>query len=506
VTTMVRVPNPVRVKAPSVENSTAYTLLPLRFLRFSRDRVLLVSDLGEYALVSGQTFEALVDRELLPSSDEFRLLESRLFVARRVTPALLKHLGERYKMRKAFLAGFTKLHIFVVTLRCDHSCLYCQVSRQSADRLKYDMSLEAARRSIDLMFRSPADRVTMEFQGGEPLLNWDLIASVVPEVEQRAESCGKRIDFVIATNLALITEDILDFCKRHQIRLSTSLDGPAFIHNANRPRPGHNSYEVTVDGVRRARNALGPDMVSALMTTSRLSLEHPVEIIDEYVHQDFRSIFLRPISPYGFAQRTRERTGYDSAGFINFYKTGLAYILELNRTGTYFEEVYAKIILAKILTPFPSGYVDLQTFSGLGASVAVYNYDGDVYASDESRMLAEMGDKRFRLGNVHENSYEEIFTSPALTSTLHAASIEALPGCADCAFQPYCGVDPVYHHAVQGDVVGHRPTSEFHQRNLSIIRLLFEHLLDGNEETRKILLSWVTEKSIPDIMHGEFHA
>src|SRR5205814_7318428 len=96
-----------------------------------------------------------------------------------------------------------------------------------------------------------------------------------------------------------------------KIKLSTSLDGPAFIHNANRPRPGNNSYQMALEGIKRARKVLGTEQVAALMTTTQLSLQHPKEIIEEYVRQSFHSIFLRPISPFGFAVKTRRRTGYE---------------------------------------------------------------------------------------------------------------------------------------------------------------------------------------------------
>jgi len=87
--------------------------------------------------------------------------------------------------------GFTKLHIFVVTLRCDHSCQYCQVSRQTADKTRYDMSLATAARSVELMVRSPAQTLTLEFQGGEPLLTFDVIRYIVPLAKKRA-TCPPR--------------------------------------------------------------------------------------------------------------------------------------------------------------------------------------------------------------------------------------------------------------------------------------------------------------------------
>ena len=150
------------------------------------------------------------------------------------------------------------------------------------------------------------------------------------------------------------------------------------------------------------------------MTTTQLSLEHPTEIIDEYVRQGFHSIFLRPISPYGFAVKTKRKTGYQVDAFLNFYRTGLAHILEINKKGYDLAEVYTKILLTKILTPYGTGYVDLQSPAGAGINVLVYNYDGDVYATDESRMLAEMGDHTFRLGNVRQHSRKQIFSGDAL--------------------------------------------------------------------------------------------
>ena len=115
---------------------------------------------------------------------------------------------------------------------------------------------------------------------------------------------GKNLTVVLTTNLANITDEQLAYLKEESVKVSTSLDGPAFIHNANRPRPGNNSHELAVQNIERCRQILGTEQVAALMTTTQLSLAHPKEIIDEYVARSFHSIFLRPISPYGFAVRT----------------------------------------------------------------------------------------------------------------------------------------------------------------------------------------------------------
>jgi His-Xaa-Ser system radical SAM maturase HxsB len=349
------------------------------------------------------------------------------------------------------------------------------------------------------MMNTPARHVTLELQGGEPLLAFDVIRYVVPLAKRRAQLLGKEIDIVVTTNLANATDDMLLFLRDENVKISTSLDGPAFIHNANRPRPGGNSYEITIQNIDRARTILGADRVAALMTTTHLSLQHPKEIIDEYVNQGFHSIFLRPISPYGFAVKTKKRTGYLLDAFLNFYRTGLAHIMQLNVNGYDLAEVYAKILLTKILTPYGTGFVDLQSPAGAGINVLVYNYDGDVYATDESRMLAEMGDYTFRLGNVHTHSHRDIFTGEPFLNLVSASCNESLPGCSDCAFQTYCGSDPVFNYATQGDLWGHRPSSDFCRRNMEVIKHLFALISKQDSRTMRLFSAWIHNSSLCEV-------
>jgi uncharacterized protein len=477
-----------------------YRFLPFKFGPFDSERTLVTNDAGEFLILSTTSFRSFVHRELLKDSEDYQNLKAKHFLFDSSSLHPFELLATKYRSKKAHLAEFTKLHIFVVSLRCEHSCHYCQVSRVSVDKSRYDMSEDTARKALDLVFRSPAKTLKIEFQGGEPLLNFERVQQIVLEGERIAAVQQRQVEYVIASNLALLSDEHLEFCAVHNIVLSTSLDGPEFIHNAQRPRPGGNSYQLTVQNIRRARKRLGEESVAALMTTSKLSLKFPEAIIDEYVDMGFPSIFLRPLSPYGFAAKAAAATTYTGDEFILFYKSALDYILGINRKGTFFVESYAQLLLTRMLTPFTTGYVDLQSPAGIGIGAVVYNYDGDVYASDESRMLAEMGDKAFCLGNVERNTYEEIFGSELLRSLIAGTCIESIPGCADCMFQPYCGSDPVYHYAAQGDPVGHMPTSDFHRRNFSIIGHLF-HLYDSDPDIRDIFWSWIRQGQRP--AHGE---
>ena len=85
----------------------------------------------------------------------------------------------------------------------------------------------------------------------------------------------------------------------------------------------------------------------------------------------------------------------------------------------------------------------MQSPAGVGIAGAIYDYDGNVYVSDEARMMARFKNYYFRLGNVNENTYQEMFNGELLHHIIASACNECLPVCAECVFQPYCGADPV---------------------------------------------------------------
>jgi uncharacterized protein len=223
------------------------------------------------------------------------------------------------------------------------------------------------------VFRSPAPAIKIEFQGGEPLLNFNLIREVVLEGEHRNVAVNKNLAFVIATNLALLDDSVIDFCREHRVFLSTSLDGPMSLHNSNRPHPGGDSWQRTVRGIRRIHEEIGDHAIAALMTTTEPSLAIPEEIIDTYVELGLHDIFLRPISPYGFAVQQRGAYGYDVDQWLNFYERGLRHILHLNEVGVPVVEQYAALVVKKMLGNEDPGYVDLRSPSGIGIGGIVFN-------------------------------------------------------------------------------------------------------------------------------------
>lgn len=467
-----------------------YQLFPFEFRKFS-DHVLITSECGNYAFLSPEDFECLKngDADLIPEEKRHELLSGNFIAAPDDVPAALALSALRYRNRKEFLRHFTSLHMLVVTLRCNHKCRYCQVSSADEDARKYDMPPEVARKAVEMIFQSPSADVTIEFQGGDAALNWRAIKASVERAEELNETRRKRLSFVACTNLYALSDEDFRYCKEHRISLSTSLDGPADLHDGNRPtRSGKSSYERFVSQLRAAREALGADQVSALMTTSRDSLDRVEEIIDEYVKLEFPGIFFRSLNPYGEAYLNH--LFYPAEKFVEMYKRGLEYIIALNKKGIRFQEFYTALLMRRIASSFPTGFVDLQSPSGAGISAAIYDYDGNVYPADEARMLARMGDAKFRMGNVFENSYQEIFCGDVLKTIVKESCIETVPCCSSCAYRVYCGVDVFRNYQETGSISGVTRESFFCRKQQGIFDYLFEKIRT-DREFFNIVCSWI---------------
>ena len=85
----------------------------------------------------------------------------------------------------------------------------------------------------------------------------------------------------------------------------------------------------------------------------------------------------------------------------------------------------------------------------------------------------------------------------ALVDVLAETMTESVPMCVDCGFQPYCGSDPVYHYATQGDVVGFKPSSDFCRKNMAVMRHLIR-LLEDDEQAASVLRELAVTEAIDD--------
>lgn len=462
------------------------------------DRSLLaVSSSGDHAFLTAIELD-LLQREptSLPLKRQAEFRARFLLGTPNNSPGTRRLLKSRQATKRETIENGPALHIIVPTLQCEHSCQYCQVSRSLEDQ-GHTMSLADLSATCDSIFESPAKTLTVEFQGGDPLLRFDLLEFAIRRITTRNLTENRQVRFVVASTLHQLTAEMCAFFKEYRVYLSTSVDGPAWLHNRNRPIPGHNAYEGTLAGIELARKIISRDSVSALMTTTKASLDHPEEIVDEYVRLGFTDIFLRPLSAYGFAKRNQARMGYSVEEFGRFYQRALDRVLYWNRQGVGIREVYASIIFNKILSTFDSGYVDLQSPTGSGSSVLVYNYDGYVYPSDEARMLAETGDTSLRMGQIGE-PLNELLTAPVRLDLIRGSTVQQTAGCDQCVYNQFCAPNPVDAYAQHGTIFAPVHTTEHCQRHLWLFDSLFVKLHEADESMLDLFHCWArpyTERS-----------
>lgn len=481
----------------SVEKKIDYKKLP--FFRFKKlgKKYLLSNDVGDYVTLSKVEFDKFLHNQIAKKSALYKKLHDSHFIKEEICEDCF---AAQYADRKNFLiAGGPSLHIVVVTLRCNQHCVYCHASAKGEEVHDIDMTVEMADKALDIIFASTSPFIAIEFQGGEPLLNWPVVEYLVKEAQVRNVKAKKELDIRLISNFILLNEERYKFLIENRVSLCTSLDGPRELHDRNRPYTKGSSHEIASKWIERM-NKEYPELLKtgyiwkpgAITTVSKFSLEKPQEIVDEYLKFGYDRLFLRQLNPFGFSKKAWKIIGYTSDDYVEFYKKALDYIIEINKNGQKFIERTAKFYLDKIFTDTDPNNFEVRSPCGAGIGQVAYNFDGDIYTCDEGRMLSVMGDKSFKIGNVFESSYEDIVTHTVTKSLCTASCLDSLPGCSDCAYLPYCGVCPIYNYFEQGNIYGQMPNNERCKISMSILDYIFVLLED--EEKKKILASWVFKK------------
>jgi His-Xaa-Ser system radical SAM maturase HxsB len=485
-------------------NLAALPVLDDRFAAYFRfravgERVVVTNPEGSFLILSQDEFAAFAAGRVAPGSELYRKLSDANFV--RATYDARKA-SERLARRKRFLHYGPNLHMIVVTLRCNETCVYCHASRADMDATHTDMTPEIAERTVDLIFQTTSPWVTIEFQGGEPLVNYPVVQRIIEYARDKNRTAGKQLEFTMVSNLSLLDDARLDYLLANKVQICTSIDGPRDLHDKQRKLPTASAYDASARWIERINRAyrergLDPTLyhVEALLTTTRETLPRWQEIVDTYVGLGCRALFLRPVDPFGFAERTRRVVEYPRAEYMQFYRSAVDYMIELNKRGTEVLERYAAIFLTKILTGEDPNFLDIRSPSGAGIGGLAYNYDGKVFISDEGRMLHEMGDDMFLLGDVRSARYRDLVGHPTVRAVVIAGNRDALPDCVDCAYNPYCGTDPIHTYKLQGSVFGRMRDSPVCFVHKHIQDYLFDKLATADAATLDVLTRWTTVRA-----------
>ena len=416
------------------------------------DKYFLTNDSGRYCVLTDKEYD-LFRKDCFTAASEKKLVDSYMIVDASNMVQSLELLNER---NNAIFAG-TSLHIIVVTLLCNMNCQYCQVGRKYCDRgAEYDMDKETAKHTVDRIFETPNNNITIEFQGGEPTLNWDVMKFIIEYAETKNKEAEKEMGFSVVSNMTTMTDERMKYLIDHNVNICTSLDGPAKVHNVNRAYKEDNHAQVVKwikkfnDEYKKRRMT---ERISALPTLTRHSLKYMKEIIDEYVKNDVEVIHLRKLTKLGFAKAAWDKISYSADEYLDFWHKGVEYIEKLKLEGKFINSRMVMMVEEKIREDKDIDYMDWRSPCGFGIGQIVYDYDGLVYGCDESRMFANKSkgvDDVFCLGNVKDNYYEDFTKNSKCFDCVVASTITKYECCDNCVYSPFCGNCPVLNYADKG--------------------------------------------------------
>jgi len=464
-----------------------------RFKQFGDD-YLLTNEIGEYVFLPANNFNNFLTGKLDKKSEIYQELLKKSFLKDR---NYLVNSVWKYRLRYNFLKFGPSLHIVVATLRCNHKCIYCHASAGGSEDKALDMDLATAKKVVDTIFQTTNDAVCIEFQGGEPLLNWPVVKFIIQYAQEKNKLEKKNLIFRFVSNLSLMDEEKMKFLMDNGVNFSTSLDGDEETHNYNRIYTEGNSFANVTKWLKRINQAYAEKYkgqkknyyrVGVLITVTKKTLANYQKVIDTYLHLGLKQIYLRYLNPYGFALNAQEKIWYTPDEYIDFYKKAFDYILAKNYQGILFYENMAATYLRKILFNEEPHNLDMRSPCGAAIGQLAYNYNGDVYTCDEGRMISRMGDEMFKLGNVKANSFSELINNNLCKSICTASCTNGLAGHNDNVYQPYWGTCVVYNYSLAKNIFPAMKENYKWQIDEQILDYIFIKL--KNKKNEDIFREW----------------
>ncbi|EKE26859.1 MAG: Radical SAM protein [uncultured bacterium (gcode 4)] len=456
------------------------------FKKIKKSLYVITNDYGRYLLLNEKEFSNFLDLKFTKKIEK-DLEKNYFFKKNNFNEAV-----DLYRKKYDFLNYWTKRHIVVLTLRCNHNCLYCHASSNSETNKDTDMNLDTAKNVLNTIINSPSNEITIEFQWWEPLLNWEILKFFIIEWIKKSKEKNKKLFFSLVSNFSMMDDEKLDFLIGNNVSFSTSLDWPEFLHNKNRIFTKWNSFSKTVFWIKKI-NELYLDKwikkrVFAILTLTKESLKYYKEIVDAYIEIGLDSIFVKSINPYWNA---KSKLFYSSNEFWKFYKNILNYIISLNEKGIKIKENMTYIYLNKIFRDYDPWYLDERSPCWACIWQLAYNYNWRIYSCDEWRMLSKMWYEDFFVADTNDwkDTFEKIVNSPTTKIMIQASTIDWLPWYKDDAYKPYTWTCPIYNFIKTWNIYPNYSKDE--RRKISNIILDYIFINMKNKKKNEILRSWL---------------
>ncbi|MDQ7821895.1 MAG: SPASM domain-containing protein [Candidatus Eremiobacteraeota bacterium] len=181
-----------------------------------------------------------------------------------------------------------------VTSDCNMHCSYCFARKKDTPR--DIMDFPTAKRAIDFLFEHSRQGASLQvdFFGGEPLLNFEVIGKTVEHGRKKARKSGKEIKFTVTTNATVLTDAIASFLDSEDFSVILSIDGPRELHDRHRPfLNGRPSWEEVLASIKRflEKRRYRNYYLRGTFTPSGLEL---TKIAEFFISHGFRNFSLEP--------------------------------------------------------------------------------------------------------------------------------------------------------------------------------------------------------------------
>ncbi len=325
-----------------------------------------------------------------------------------------------FKKRKTVVKALC-LHI---AHDCNLACKYCFADEGEYHGKKRElMSLEVGKKALDFLIENSGNRVNLEvdFFGGEPLMNFDVVKELVAYGRAREKEAGKNFRFTLTTNGVLLNDEVIEFCNKEISNVVLSLDGRKEVHDNMRPtRNGKGSYDVIVDKFKNFVEKRGDKSYYVRGTFTRNNLDF-TEDFKHMADLGFKEISIEPVvSPDTCSYAIREE---DIDIICKEYDKLAVDIIDRHRKGkpiTFFHYMLD-------LNGGPCVYKRLSG-CGSGTEYLAVTPTGELYPCHQF-----VGIDEFELGNVYEG-----IKKPEIVEEFKLCNVYAKDKCKDCFARFYC--------------------------------------------------------------------
>ena len=320
-------------------------------------------------------------------------------------------------------SGVVKALCLHVAHTCNLNCAYCFASQGKYSGERAVMSEEVGKRALDFLIENSGTRHNLEvdFFGGEPLMNFDVVKNLVAYAREREKETGKNFRFTLTTNGVLIDDDVIDFANREMSNVVLSLDGRKEIHDEFRvDYAGKGSFDKIVPKFQKLVEARGgkdyymrgtfthrnPDFVNDIRTMLDLGFDE----------LSMEPVVCAPDDPAALNDSDLEMV-------MQQYEELASLMLERRRQGKPFTFYHYMIDLS-------GGPCIYKRVSGCGSGteyMAVTPW-GDLYPCHQF-----VGDEKFKLGDIYNG-----VTNTTLQNEFKQCNVYAHPECNDCWAKLYC--------------------------------------------------------------------